>query len=111
MDALSDIPELDGPLKTKKGLARLQKTDIFRKIMWFSYDTENSWHPIATKRVKEIVKMNKSGRTPENLIDDDQLPVEDVALNSDLERMDKKYKKSNSKRRKKRRRPKNNPRK
>ena len=100
MDALSDIPELDGPLKTEKGIARLQKTDIFRKIMWFSYDSENSWHPIETKRVIEIIKMNKAGRTPQNLVDDHQPEMAEVALNSDLERMDKKYRKKSSGRKK-----------
>lgn len=108
LDALSNIPELDGPLKTKKGTARLQKTDIFRKIMWFSYDSENSWHPIKTERVREIIKMNKAGRIPENLIDDQQPEVAEVGLNSDLERMDKKYRNT---RRNKKRRPNKNPRK
>ena len=43
MEALKDIPEVSRPLETQKGLAKLQKTDIFRKIMWFGYDDENTW--------------------------------------------------------------------
>src|ERR1043165_9819231 len=35
MEALEDIPKVEGPLLTEKGDATLQKVDIFRKIMWF----------------------------------------------------------------------------
>merc|ERR1712232_734211 len=38
MDALEDIPKINYPLKTRQGEAVLQKTDIFRKIMWFSHE-------------------------------------------------------------------------
>ena len=37
MEALEDIPKVEGPLLTEKGEATLQKTDIFRKIMWFGF--------------------------------------------------------------------------
>ncbi len=40
IDALRDIPTVDAPLKTKKGVATLQKTDIFKKIMWFGFDKD-----------------------------------------------------------------------
>src|ERR1700712_4415302 len=36
MDALKEFPDMDGKkLTTKKGDAFLQKTDIFRRTMWF----------------------------------------------------------------------------
>ena len=92
MEALEDIPELKGPLVTEKGAARLQKTDIFRKIMWFSYDDENTWHPIKVNRVIQIMKLNKSGQKPASLLEDEAADANDaVQLNSDLERIDKKY--------------------
>ena len=42
MDALKYIPEVEKPLLTEQGEARLQKTDIFRKIMWFGYKEDNN---------------------------------------------------------------------
>ena len=103
MDALKDIPELNGPLLTSKGEAKLQKTDIFKKIMWFGYESDNSWIPIATDRVKEVILLNKEGKKPATLKEDNIEPKDEVseALNSDLERLDKKFqnKSKNKKRR------------
>lgn len=95
MDALKDIPDVNKPIITQKGEAKLQKTDIFRKLMWFGYDGESAWIPIAAKRVKEILKMNEKGEKPDTLMDDHVggEKLEFQALNSDLESLDKKYKK------------------
>lgn len=106
MDALKDIPELKKPLITSKGEARLQKTDIFKKIMWFGYENENSWIPISAARVKEVLELNAAGKKPATLKQDDIEIKDEVseALNSDLERLDKKYQNrtKNKKRRKNR---------
>ena len=106
MDALKDIPEIKKPLITSKGEAKLQKTDIFKKIMWFGYDNENSWISISTDRVKEVIKLNEAGQKPATLKEDAIDTKDEVseALNSDLERLDKKFKKrtKNKKRRKNR---------
>lgn len=70
LDALIDIPEVNKPLKTQKGDAQLQKVDIFRKILWFSFESENTWLPIGAKRVKEVIELNQKGVTPETLVDE-----------------------------------------
>lgn len=67
MDALKDIPDNVDKLETDKGIARLQKTDIFKKLMWFSYPNEESWIPLKISRVLEIQQMNKEGEKPEDL--------------------------------------------
>ncbi len=67
MDALKGIPDNVNVLKTEKGDARLQKTDIFKKLMWFSYPMEDTWIPLEIDRVKEIQEMNKQGVFPEDL--------------------------------------------
>lgn len=100
MEALRDIPKVEGPLLTEKGSAALQKTDIFRKIMWFGYSQENTWYPLDVRRVNEILSMNKEGQKPANLEENvvaEKVPLQ--TLNSDLERMDKKF--SNKSRHKK----------
>ncbi|AZQ61020.1 Signal peptidase-like protein [Flammeovirga pectinis] len=70
IDALVDIPMLDRNLKTKKGDAQLQKVDIFRKRMWFSFQGETTWHVISTERVNEVTQMNAKGKYPETLEED-----------------------------------------
>jgi hypothetical protein len=87
---------VDAPLQTQKGRAHLQKTDIFKKIMWFGYENDSStWHPITLEQVNQILKMNAKGEKPVSL---DVLEVEEVVLalpvtgiNSDLAKMDKKF--------------------
>jgi cell fate regulator YaaT (PSP1 superfamily) len=109
VDALRDIPTVDKPLETQKGRAYLQKTDIFRKIMWFGYGSESTWHPLPIARVVEIVALNKQGIIPESfdvltpIGAKEAVPVS--VLNADLTQLDKKYAASNrSKNRKKKKR-------
>jgi cell fate regulator YaaT (PSP1 superfamily) len=102
IEALEDIPKIETPLLTEKGEATLQKTDIFRKIMWFGFSEENTWYPLNVVRVNEILKLNREGKKPANLEKDvleEKAPIE--ALNSDLQRMDQKYKNKSSKKKKK----------
>ncbi|MEP1035481.1 regulatory iron-sulfur-containing complex subunit RicT [Ekhidna sp.] len=103
MEALRDIPEVEKPLQTQRGNAKLQKTDIFRKIMWFGYDDDNNWQAVDAARVKEIQEMNKKGKKPssltENEIEPDQL--ETSSINSDLEAMDRKFSGKGNKNKKK----------
>ncbi len=70
LDALVDIPKVEKPLLTAQGEAHLQKTDIFKKIMWFSYDTESTWYPLATDRVKQIMEINAQGGVVESLVEE-----------------------------------------
>jgi cell fate regulator YaaT (PSP1 superfamily) len=93
MDALQDIPKIEAPLLTEKGEAMLQKTDIFRKIMWFGFKEESNWYPINVQRVNEILALNRAGKKPASL---DQDIIEEVVregpLNNDIAQLDKKFK-------------------
>jgi hypothetical protein len=77
----------------------LQKTDIFRKIMWFGYDSENTWHPIEADRAAEIQAMNEKGIFPDTLTTDEieVRNLKEVGINQDLAKMDKKFKKKDQK--------------
>ena len=70
VDALKEFPDLDGKkLQTKKGDAFLQKTDIFRRMMWFSYRSEPGvFIPLTVESVKRILEDNAKGEMPEALI-------------------------------------------
>ncbi len=67
MDALKDIPDHADRLETEKGIAKLQKTDIFKKLMWFSYANTEDWIPLHISRVKHIQLLNKKGIKPPEL--------------------------------------------
>ncbi len=66
LDALKDIPEIKY-LRTKEGEAQLQKTDIFKKLMWFSYNSENVWHALSIEEVNLILKLNQKKEFPPSL--------------------------------------------
>jgi cell fate regulator YaaT (PSP1 superfamily) len=60
LDALKSIPDMDTKLYTEKGTAACQKIDIFKELMWFSYENQSSqWHILPVKKVKEIIESNK----------------------------------------------------
>ncbi|RDB03975.1 PSP1 domain-containing protein [Runella aurantiaca] len=96
IDALKDIPHVDAPLQTQKGKAHLQKTDIFKKIMWFGYENDSTtWHPISLENVNRILSLNTKGQKPVSL---EVLEIEELVsllpapgINSDLAKMDKKF--------------------
>ncbi|WP_338873770.1 regulatory iron-sulfur-containing complex subunit RicT [Spirosoma sp. SC4-14] len=105
IDALRDIPTIEKPLETQKGRAFLQKTDIFRKLMWFGYGAESTWHPLPIPRVLEIAELNKRGIIPESFeiltpIGEKE-PIAVAALNSDLQKLDAKYATRTAKKKKK----------
>ncbi len=112
MEALKGIPEVEAPLLTEQGEARLQKTDIFRRIMWFGFKEENTWYPLNIDRVNEILALNREGKKPATLqANEIEAKVPVTKLNSDLENLDKKYqsKSKKKKRNKNRSRDKKNP--
>ncbi|MDX5419535.1 MAG: Signal peptidase-like protein [Hymenobacteraceae bacterium] len=105
MEALKDIPTVSRPLQTKQGDAMLQKTDIFKKMMWFGYRGDNNWYPVPVERVHEILKMNSQGIVPEMLVEE---PVNEPKQNEfvaqvegSLERLDDKFKSKKKKKKKK----------
>jgi hypothetical protein len=56
-------------LETERGRAFHQKTDIFRRTMFFSYTHEpDNFIPLPVDRVKEIMEMNKNSVKPEDLL-------------------------------------------
>lgn len=66
-DALLDIPKVDKPLQTERGEASLQKVDIFRKQLWFSFENDSNWYPVEAERVKQIIELNSRGIKAETL--------------------------------------------
>ncbi len=63
IDAQKDFPKTTIPLETMDGTAYHVKTDIFKRIMWYSFDPNTIVNitPVPVDRVKEIVSQNKKG--------------------------------------------------
>lgn len=68
LDALKHFPDSSKKLKTRKGEAVFQKMDIFKDLMWYSYQEETvDWVMLEAGMVKRIQKMNEKGELPESL--------------------------------------------
>ncbi len=105
MEALKDIPTVNRPLHTQQGDAILQKTDIFKRMMWFGYKGDNNWYPVPVERVQEIQTLNAKGVVVETLtleVKDEPKQNEFVAqVEGSLERLDDKFKSKKKKKKKK----------
>ena len=74
LDARKNIPQVREPLEFEDGPAWLVKTDTLRGLMWFSYDKDNLakiW-PLTAPQVREIQELNRTGRKPASLMEDDK---------------------------------------
>ncbi|MBX0291034.1 Signal peptidase-like protein [Hymenobacter sp. HSC-4F20] len=98
LDALKDIPQVQRPLQTEKGDYTLQKTDIFKKKMWFAVRGDNNWVVVPTERVREVLELNKRGEKPESLLapvrEEEKAPEVTAIVEGSLERLDDKIKAS-----------------
>ena len=97
LDALKDIPQVQRPLQTAKGEAFLQKTDIFRRRMWFAFKGDNNWVMLDTSRVRELLEVNKRGEKIESLLAPrEEAPEPEVSaiVEGSLDRLDDKIKSS-----------------
>ena len=103
MDALKDFPDVNNvKLETALGRAFHQKTDIFRRTMFFSYTSEpDKFIALTIERVKEIMAMNAEGSKPDDLlvkaavpkITERKLDYENVVGQDSVTRFDKAKKK------------------
>lgn len=66
LDAIKGIPKVDR-IETNMGMAFLQKTDIFKRTMWFSYANESAWIAMDVEKVQEMAEMNANGVKPASL--------------------------------------------
>ena len=95
LDALKDFPKKDINIKTTKGIAILQKTDIFKKLVWYSYKNSfMDWHEIDLKSLNKMIEINKSGKEVSALEDISIHKEEEkkVIAEDSITRFDKKIK-------------------
>ncbi len=104
-DAIKEFPDERTILKTRKGDAIHQKSDVFKGLMWYSYTNDRAnLMAIPIDKVKEIATLNSKNQYPEKLEDFafmKEAHVSEVSssiLEGDLNRFDnpKKNKKNRS---------------
>lgn len=112
LDARENFPDSEVPLETTKGPVYHQKNDIFKKIMWYSYNNNKESNtdliPIPVERVREIMKLNKEGKKVNELVAETQVqPAKPLDFNNvvgqdSLTRFEEKRKNEGKKRRRRR---------
>ncbi len=103
LEALKDFPSQDLKLYTQKGLAFCQKTDIFKRTMWYSYkDEPANWHALTTDQVHEILEKNKKKEDVASLeqyaadnLEEDRTVFENAVGQDSLTRFDKPKRRKN----------------
>ena len=112
--ALKTFPKSELKLQTEKGVAVMQKMDIFKEQLWYAYKGEwMNWHQLSLSSVQEIIDKNKKKEKVPSLeeyateatasvIEKPDVVFENVVGQDSLNRFDR-PKGSKNKRRKKRR--------
>lgn len=110
--ALKTFPKTELKLQTEKGVAVMQKMDIFKEQLWYAYKGEwMNWHQLSLSSVQEIIDKNKkkenvpsleeyATEATNSLTEKPDVVFENVVGQDSLNRFDR-PKKSNNKRRKK----------
>ena len=63
LDAQQDFPNTSVPLETEQGMVFHQKTDVFKRLMWYSSrkDMPSEIVCLSVDQVKDIIEKNKRG--------------------------------------------------
>ena len=63
IDARKDFPDISIPLETEGGKAMHQKTDVHRRMLWYTMEDDSSQNfiPLSVDKVLEIMEMNRQG--------------------------------------------------
>ncbi|MBK7634339.1 MAG: hypothetical protein IPJ13_08660 [Saprospiraceae bacterium] len=71
LDALEDFPENADILKTKQGSMVLIKTDIFKGLLYYTYENNDKLRgtivSVSTRRAKEVKELNNKNIIPNEL--------------------------------------------
>jgi len=102
IDARKGFPDNYDKIETTEGTLYLQKTDIFRQLLWYSKEQNNMTNVIAIslEQLKDILLKNKNGVKAEAFNNEkkeqtDNLDFTNVVGQESLTRFDNKKKKNN----------------
>lgn len=104
LDALDGIPPLESTFETEKGTALCVKVDVFKKEMWFTYESTGvNWFKFTVKQASEFIEQSKNGQKTAPLEELSKELIEekksvDVIEENSLERFENKNRNRNRKR-------------
>jgi len=84
IEAQTDFPDISKPLETEQGKAYHSKTDVYRRIMWFSFEKDNenaAFIPLDVDVVKEIIRLNQQGILVKDLLTNSGIRVKEPVIN------------------------------
>ena len=96
---MKDFPKKDFKIKTAKGVAILQKTDIFKKRVWYAYkDNFMEWFEFDLNGFNKMININKSDKQVSALEDYSLVYEEDTSKKNEdsITRFDRKKMKKNA---------------
>lgn len=109
LDAIKDFPDTALALETIDGTAYHQKTDVYKRMLWYSFDKNNALNMVAVpvERVKEIISLNKRGKKVDKLILEEErkekkIDYHNVDGQESITRFDEKKKPNKNRNKKKR---------
>ncbi len=111
IEAQSDFPDTSMPLETEQGKAYHSKTDVFRRIIWYSFEKDNEnavFIPLDVDVVKEIVRLNKQGIKAKDLVASNGFQVKEPVINYQNAVGEDSINRFEEKRRKKKKKPNKN---
>ena len=100
LDAQKSYPDTSIVLETRQGRAFHLKTDVYKKLMWYSFNENSAVNltAVPVERVNEIIKQNKEGNIVDELVKKESLSPDlgigftDILSNESLNKFDKKGK-------------------
>ncbi len=83
-DARQDFPNTEIHLEIFDGTAYHFKTDVFRRLMWYTFSKEDSVNlvPVPVERVNEIIKLNKEGVKVKKIIETEEERQKDLSYHN-----------------------------
>lgn len=67
MEALQDFPKKADKLETESGIVFLTKTDILKRLMWYTYAGDPNFYPLTVEQVADIIDLNENGKKAQPL--------------------------------------------
>jgi len=84
IDAQADFPDTSIPLETEQGKAYHCKTDVYRRIMWYSFEKDNenaAFIPLDVDVIKEIIRLNRQGKIVKDLATNSGIQIKEPVIN------------------------------
>jgi cell fate regulator YaaT (PSP1 superfamily) len=107
IEALKEFPDENITIKTAKGIAKVEKMDILKRLVWFKYDGEmgGKFYPLELPQVQKLLEMNAQGIFPPDLEEfqsETEIPIKEVEFKDTVgeERLDRFDFKKNKKKKK-----------